>query len=255
MIPLLEEGIFLARSGELDPDTTDRLGIGSVDNCTLMSAERSDSVARTQKREITIHNLIQQGGQLGFHAPLRYGLDFLVVAGLERAATQDDSGPLVKINISQRGLLHPDPLQLAFVQPSAAEHGGVLVVGSDVLGPDPEHQERLHVRTLRDRCQTAAMFEVRPLTNQTWADLEELFDLPGGSIVRGCWCMYYRKAGKVSVSQASGSSHKQELRALVVGDRTGSSRLCRRLSSRVDQPRAARGLPQAGALTRNEGSR
>jgi GNAT superfamily N-acetyltransferase len=57
------------------------------------------------------------------------------------------------------------------------------------------------------------MFEVQPLTNQTWADLEQLFDLPGGSIVRGCWCMYYRS--KVSVSRASGSSNKQELRALV----------------------------------------
>ena len=32
------------------------------------------------------------------------------------------------------------------------------------------------------------MFEVRPLTNQTWADLEALFELRGGSIVRGCWC-------------------------------------------------------------------
>ncbi len=59
------------------------------------------------------------------------------------------------------------------------------------------------------------MFEVQPLTNQTWADLEQLFDLPGGSIVRGGWCMYYRKAGKVSASRASGSSHKRELRALV----------------------------------------
>jgi GNAT superfamily N-acetyltransferase len=59
------------------------------------------------------------------------------------------------------------------------------------------------------------MFEVRPLTNRTWADLEELFDLPFGLIVRGCWCMYYRKAGKVSVSQASGSGHKDELHTLV----------------------------------------
>jgi GNAT superfamily N-acetyltransferase len=59
------------------------------------------------------------------------------------------------------------------------------------------------------------MFEVRPLTNQTWADLETLFDLPGGSIVRGCWCMYYRQAGKVSVSQASGSGNRRDLRALV----------------------------------------
>jgi hypothetical protein len=36
------------------------------------------------------------------------------------------------------------------------------------------------------------------LTPATWPDLEELFGLPGGSIVRGCWCMYYRKTGKDS---------------------------------------------------------
>src|SRR6478672_7125444 len=41
-------------------------------------------------------------------------------------------------------------------------------------------------------------FEARPLTPETWADLEELFGLPGGSIVRGCWCMYYRTTGKHS---------------------------------------------------------
>ena len=64
-------------------------------------------------------------------------------------------------------------------------------------------------------CQTADMFEVRPLTEQTWSDLEELFDLPGGSIVRGCWCMFYRKVGQVSVSKAAGPGHKKELHALV----------------------------------------
>ena len=40
------------------------------------------------------------------------------------------------------------------------------------------------------------MFSARPLTPRTWADLEELFGLPGGSIVRGCWCMAYRRTGK-----------------------------------------------------------
>ena len=64
------------------------------------------------------------------------------------------------------------------------------------------------------------MFEVRSLTDKTWADLEELFDLPGGSIVRGCWCIFYRKAGAVSVSKASGRDNKQELHALV---RSGAS--------------------------------
>lgn len=39
-------------------------------------------------------------------------------------------------------------------------------------------------------------FSTRPLTPQSWVDLERLFDLPGGSIVRGCWCMFYRRSGK-----------------------------------------------------------
>ena len=59
------------------------------------------------------------------------------------------------------------------------------------------------------------MFEVRPLTEQTWGDLEELFALPGGSIVRGCWCIYYRKVGQVGVGKAHAPSNKKELRRLV----------------------------------------
>ena len=60
-------------------------------------------------------------------------------------------------------------------------------------------------------------FEARPLTPDTWADLEALFAGPGGSIVRGCWCMYYRKTGKVSVGQAAGVDNKQALCDLVEG--------------------------------------
>ena len=62
-----------------------------------------------------------------------------------------------------------------------------------------------------------ARFEARPLTAETWADLEALFDGPGSSIVRGCWCMYYRKTGKVSVGQAAGADNKQALCDLVEG--------------------------------------
>ena len=55
------------------------------------------------------------------------------------------------------------------------------------------------------------------MTRQTWSDLEALFAMPGGSIVRGCWCMYYRKTGTVSVSTAAGPDHRQELCELVEG--------------------------------------
>lgn len=38
-------------------------------------------------------------------------------------------------------------------------------------------------------------FEVHPLAKDRWSDLVELFNRPRGSIVRHCWCMYYRKTG------------------------------------------------------------
>ena len=56
-------------------------------------------------------------------------------------------------------------------------------------------------------------FRARPLTPATWPDLEELFGLPGGSIVRGCWCMYYRKTGKES--GLAGRENKRALCELV----------------------------------------
>lgn len=58
-------------------------------------------------------------------------------------------------------------------------------------------------------------FEARPLTADTWEDLETLFGLPGGSIVRGCWCMFYRKTGKES--GLARERNKQALRDLVDG--------------------------------------
>ena len=61
----------------------------------------------------------------------------------------------------------------------------------------------------------ALAFSWKPLTPSTWADIEELFALPGGAIVRGCWCMYYRRSGTVSVSAAAGEGNKAELCSLV----------------------------------------
>jgi GNAT superfamily N-acetyltransferase len=57
-------------------------------------------------------------------------------------------------------------------------------------------------------------FRTRPLTAATWPDLEELFGLPGGSIVRGCWCMYYRKTGR-GASGPAGANNKRALCDLV----------------------------------------
>jgi GNAT superfamily N-acetyltransferase len=59
--------------------------------------------------------------------------------------------------------------------------------------------------------------DVRPLTRDRWADLVELFERPGASIARGCYCMYYRRSGEhapprgITRSQAN----KRDLEALV----------------------------------------
>jgi GNAT superfamily N-acetyltransferase len=53
--------------------------------------------------------------------------------------------------------------------------------------------------------------EVLPLTKGRWKDLVDMFNRPGGSIVRGCWCMYYRRSGGIG----AGSRNKQALKALV----------------------------------------
>jgi len=58
--------------------------------------------------------------------------------------------------------------------------------------------------------------EAHPLTKDRWKDLVELFSRPGGSIVRGCWCMYYRRSGCPS-GVGRGETNKQALRSLVGG--------------------------------------
>jgi GNAT superfamily N-acetyltransferase len=55
--------------------------------------------------------------------------------------------------------------------------------------------------------------EVHPLTKDRWADLVELFNRPGASIVRGCWCMYYRKTGGSGIGP--GETNKQAMKSLV----------------------------------------
>src|SRR5512133_1982713 len=60
-------------------------------------------------------------------------------------------------------------------------------------------------------------FEACPLTPQTWADLEELFGLPGGGIVRGCWCMHYRLTGSPAPGATTGKAAKQQMFGLVQG--------------------------------------
>src|SRR2546430_6387808 len=59
---------------------------------------------------------------------------------------------------------------------------------------------------------------VQPLTRDRWDDLVELFSRPGGSIVRGCWCMYYRRSGGPS-GLGRAQDNRAALKALVDGER------------------------------------
>jgi GNAT superfamily N-acetyltransferase len=66
------------------------------------------------------------------------------------------------------------------------------------------------------RAEAELNVEVRPLTRDRWSDLVELFGRPGGSIPRGCWCMYYRKSGSSGIGP--GEANKKGLKSLVDRD-------------------------------------
>ncbi|MCW5632203.1 MAG: GNAT family N-acetyltransferase [Rubrivivax sp.] len=57
---------------------------------------------------------------------------------------------------------------------------------------------------------------VRPLTLARWPDLEAIFNARGCSIARGCWCMFYRLGGKLTLppGQTRAQHHRASLRAL-----------------------------------------
>ncbi len=61
-------------------------------------------------------------------------------------------------------------------------------------------------------------FEVRPLTADTWRDLEDMFGQPGGGIVRGCWCMFYRLTGPEARGRSK-DQNKDALHSLAMSDR------------------------------------
>ena len=58
--------------------------------------------------------------------------------------------------------------------------------------------------------------DIQPLTPQRWDDLVTLFERPGCSIPRGCWCMFYRESGRTLVPEGSSAreTRKRALKAL-----------------------------------------
>ncbi|MBZ8142115.1 GNAT family N-acetyltransferase [Rubrivivax gelatinosus] len=61
--------------------------------------------------------------------------------------------------------------------------------------------------------------EIHPLTPERWPDLEALFEARGCSIARGCWCMYYREAGRPAEEGAPLRERRRAaLRELAAGD-------------------------------------
>jgi len=62
-----------------------------------------------------------------------------------------------------------------------------------------------------------AALDIHPLDAKRWKDLEALFNAPGGSQVRGCWCMCYRRSGRADkpADMTYAQYNKCALKALV----------------------------------------
>lgn len=61
-------------------------------------------------------------------------------------------------------------------------------------------------------------FQARPLTAQTWPDLEELFEVRGGAVVRDCYCMWFRRERPPEDAPRPKPDNKAGLRSIVDGD-------------------------------------
>lgn len=61
---------------------------------------------------------------------------------------------------------------------------------------------------------------VRPLTLNRWPDLETIFLAKGCSIARGCWCMFYREAGRQTLPAGArlADVRRARLRELAAAD-------------------------------------
>jgi len=96
----------------------------------------------------------------------------------------------------------------------------------------------------------SARLEIRPLDRQRFKDLETLFNGRGGSQVRGCWCMYYRRSGRADkpADTTYAQFNKCALKALVdsgiapglIGYRDGKPIAWVSLGPREDYARLAR---------------
>jgi len=63
----------------------------------------------------------------------------------------------------------------------------------------------------------ADSLSIRPLTAKRWPDLVSLFERPGLSVARGCFCMYYRRSGRHErpPGMSYSESNQRALKALV----------------------------------------
>lgn len=67
------------------------------------------------------------------------------------------------------------------------------------------------------RKRASRVLDVHPLTPDRWADLVALFNGRGGSQVRGCWCMFYRRSGRTNLPAGTSYAeyNRQSLKLLV----------------------------------------
>ena len=61
----------------------------------------------------------------------------------------------------------------------------------------------------------AYRFTAAPLTPDTWSDLEALAERTGSTVLRSCWCMFYRQTGDFGLSLAAGPEHREALCRIV----------------------------------------
>ena len=122
-------------------DGSDGLGEPTVDGGADIRPKSANSVTAAKERKVAGDDVVEQREHVGFCSALVGGLVGWRIADVVRSATEDDAGPAIEVDVAERLSIQPDPVHLAFIQPTKAHDGRVLIVGRGLLGADRQKRE------------------------------------------------------------------------------------------------------------------
>jgi hypothetical protein len=138
-----EQGIALARFGEIEHRQTHGLAVAGGDRRSEVRAEQAVAGAGAQEREVARDEVVEQAIEVALDPALDRGLSVPRGTDVEGAAADDQRGVVVQTQIlGDAGVLDAQPPNLPGSKPAVPEDRRELAVGGVVFGTDLQDEKR-----------------------------------------------------------------------------------------------------------------